>query len=175
MPSRYPLRKNAANRSKQKMARDFEKKFWLNVDWSGGKGACWPWKRGKTCGYGNVYLGGGRANSIMEYAHRLALFYKTGVFRRLSMHSCDNRACCNQGHLCWATHKQNSQDALKKGRSYIGEKNSNSVLSDKRVRQILSLRADGYLLREIAAIVGATVSNVTMVARRETWKHINAY
>ena len=39
------------------------------------------------------------------------------------MHSCDNPICCNPKHLSKGTHKDNSDDKVRKNRHAFGEKN----------------------------------------------------
>ena len=88
-------------------------RFWARVDRSGGPTACWPWTGPVTpTGYGHV----------LDGAHRVALGIHLG--RRLmsrvelACHHCDNPPCCNPVHLFAATHKENTEDARRKGRLY---------------------------------------------------------
>lgn len=159
-------------RSKEGLAKAARAKYFARVDSSAGASACWAWRGAHVCGYGWFYLGGGRASSTREYAHRLALYYATGKWGVVAMHSCDNRGCCNPAHLAWGSHSQNSQDALAKGREYLGEANSNSVMTSERVREMRALRADGSPLAELAALFGCTKSNVSAICLRKSWNHV---
>lgn len=156
MPKQHP------GVSKQELADLAISKYWKFVSIQGPED-CWPWTAGQCAGYGILYLGGGRINGINEYAHRLSLYYATKVWGQLAMHSCDNRLCCNPTHLSWATHKDNSQDALKKGRMYVGEANSNNKLSTDTVYIIRGMHAMGRTQREIAIEVGAKLANVNAI------------
>lgn len=152
----------------------FQRKFGEFLLPDGEIDACWNWQ-GKLCnGYGRPYIGGGRKRPRREYAHRLAYYFATGNWCDVILHTCDNRRCCNPTHLVAGTKRENSQDALRKRRAYIGEANSNAKLTEDLVKKIHQLRASGYLLREIAAVVGVTKSNVSHVVRKETWTHIHA-
>lgn len=166
--------KQKPGRSKQDdapiaMFLDAAPRFWARVDRTG---SCWLFQGTTVSGYGWFYVGGGR-QGVNVYAHRLALFYTTGVWGRVAMHSCDQRRCCNPEHLSWATYAENSQDALKKGRAYVGEANSNATLCDETVRNMRLLRREGALLKDIAQRLGSSVSLVSKVCRGEVWAHVS--
>jgi len=80
---------------------------------------CWNWKFHKTSdGYGRVsYAGKARL------AHRLSKYlygdinWKTFMNPdKILMHTCDNPACINPGHLRVGTQLENIADRVKKGR-----------------------------------------------------------
>jgi hypothetical protein len=78
------------------------------------KDDCWIWQGGKNkCGYGIFNY---KDKCIL--AHRFSwMLYKGDIPEDLCVcHKCDIRNCQNPKHLWLGTHKDNMQDAVKKGR-----------------------------------------------------------
>jgi hypothetical protein len=76
---------------------------------------CWEFQGGKN----NIGYGMMRDGDKMRTTHRVSyeehnnIKIPTGL---VVMHSCDNKICCNPAHLSVGTHKDNSQDMIRKGR-----------------------------------------------------------
>jgi DNA invertase Pin-like site-specific DNA recombinase len=89
----------------------------------------------KQRGYGQLSLNGRR---IM--AHRLALEMHLGTPLPIGVfvcHRCDNPPCCNPAHLFLGDNRDNSKDALKKGRlPHFTRRGAKTVLSSTDVAVI---------------------------------------
>jgi hypothetical protein len=92
-----------------------EERFWRYVT-RGDPDACWPWTGTHIKqGYGQISAGQGKR---MILAHRLSYEMHVGpVAAGLSvLHRCDNPPCVNPAHLFLGTKRDNTLDALAKGR-----------------------------------------------------------
>ena len=91
-----------------------------------------------------------------------------------ALHTCDNPHCINPEHLWEGTQRDNMQDCSRKGRFPIrsGSRANSSKLKEDIVLHIRELLSTGWLLREIAKEFSISISNVSMIKRRETWVHI---
>lgn len=90
-------------------------------------------------------------------------------------HSCGNGhlGCVNHRHLSWKTAKDNYQDAVKHGTTNLGERNGFSKLKDDDIREIRSMYDKGIHPREIAPIFSTDISNIRLIAKRLSWKHVS--
>ena len=77
---------------------------------------CWIWTRSKCRGYGRISY-----NGTGKMAHRISWEIHCGPIPEgmLVLHKCDVPACVNPEHLFLGTYKDNTQDAIKKGRLHI--------------------------------------------------------
>jgi hypothetical protein len=78
---------------------------------------CWEFQGGKNnIGYGMI-----RDDKKMRTTHRVSYEEHIGPIPigLVVMHSCDNPICCNPAHLSVGTHKDNSDDMVRKGRHNI--------------------------------------------------------
>lgn len=153
-----------------------EDTFWSKVS-IGDSCECWEWTGTRNAnGYGKVKILG-----KYIYAHRAAwafVHFEIPV-GFVVCHACDNRACCNPGHLMLGTSQSNAADMVRKGRQYTGpnhgcrgEGNCNAKLDEKSVRSIREAYEAGLYQREIAEMYGVAQSTVGNVVRRKTWRHV---
>lgn len=137
---------------------------------------CMEWQLYKDKdGYGKVKFEG-----TQRGAHRIALFYSTGVMGAVAMHKCDNPSCINPQHLKWGTIAENNADMKAKGRNGLGEKmarkgtNSGMAkLNDAQVLEIRSLVEKGTISqRAIAKLYGMSHTMIQDIVSRKHWTHI---
>ncbi|MCP4006658.1 MAG: HNH endonuclease [bacterium] len=143
----------------------FMEKF--RADYSTG---CWEWTAAKNaCGYGIIGFAGG---SLL--AHRVAweIFFGE-ITEPCVLHHCDNPGCVNPEHLFLGTQQDNIADMKEKGRARAPERRGEDVPTSKLTeKQVLEIRADPRVQREIAADYGVHQVTVGEIKRREIWTHI---
>ena len=126
---------------------------------------CWQW-RSHTDKDGYGVLPGAHQNTR---AHRLSYEIHNGAIPEgmIVCHHCDNPGCVNPDHLFVGTQKDNAQDALRKGRHYVGEKNGRSKLTEENIKEILTSELNG---QQLADKFGVTRSTINNVRRGDTWQ-----
>jgi hypothetical protein len=109
----------------------------------------------------------------MRLAHRVAWINHYGDIPDglCVCHKCDTPACVNPSHLFLGTQGENINDSASKGRLFVprGETNGSAKLTEK---DVLSIRADNRIQKEIAADHGVSPSIVGHIKTRRRWGHI---
>jgi hypothetical protein len=145
--------------------------FWKKIDVNEGD-KCWNWLGAVTkYGYGRP-----RFQGKLIYAHRLSLIYKEPSIeldKRVVMHICDNPRCCNPKHLILGTHADNQADKVNKQRQAKGEKNGQSLLTEKQVKEARSKYIPKVITyKMLAKEYGVCRDTMQKAIRRIHWSHV---
>ena len=98
-----------------------------------------------------------------------------GVLLQLVLHRCDVRACVNPAHLFLGTPKDNSQDAVKKGRNtkLYGEQNGKAKLTRAAVLAIRRIcKRGGVYQKTVAKRFGVSEATVSYVVHGGRWEKL---
>lgn len=161
-------------------------RFWSRVDKNGPVlraelGNCWTWTGTRTRrGYGMFHIGSGKRARPGKYtfsAHRVAFFITHGRWPEPQcLHHCDGgtAGCVRPDHLYEGTVQDNARDYADRGDHSIrrGERNPIAKINDSTVREIRQRFASGERPSAIASSLGITISHVSSVAHRRSWKHV---
>lgn len=128
---------------------------------------CWIWLGTTRRGYGRC--------GVNIQAHRYSYELHKGTIPDglKVLHTCDTPSCVNPDHLYVGTNKDNSQDAVRRGRIAHGERQGSSKLTAKDITAIRSMFATGYYTRkDIAKVFKVSASSVALIVAGKTWRHV---
>jgi HNH endonuclease len=141
---------------------DYQEYFqrWTTVDPVTG---CWNWQRAVLKDGGGVM---GYLDQTSVKAYRVAYMELVGPIPAGScvLHVCDNRLCCNPGHLRLGSRADNARDRVSKRRNG----NSNQ-LTPEIVQTIRRSSESGAVLADMYGIASSTVSKIRLM---KTWEHV---
>jgi len=105
---------------------------------------CWEWTGGKhRQGYG-MFQNSSIKRTIT--AHRFsAIIHGLDISGPVLRHTCHNTGCCNPEHLITGTHKDNTQDMIKAGRSNAFGGKTNKKFPDELIEQVRNAYALGNI------------------------------
>lgn len=148
---------------------------WQNIElfgWTSNDKGCWEWNGPKSeDGYGYLIF---RTNNGHQRigAHRLSYEVHKGEIDAglFVCHTCDNPPCINPDHLFVGTPKQNSADAVEKGRTKRRAEHGRAKLTEADVQKMRSMRERGMKYRDIAQQFPVAQGQVEKICRYESWK-----
>lgn len=151
------------------MSDSIERRFWKKVRITPG---CWTWTAAlNNYGYGAIGSGGRGGPTLGS--HRVSWEIHNGPipYNFHVLHKCDNPKCVNPDHLFLGTHAENMADRDAKGRQSrtMGSAHGRAKLTEA---QVLAIREDSRLHREISIEYGIDKAVVSRIKRRKLWAHI---
>jgi hypothetical protein len=130
----------------------------------------------QKCGYPRVPLcnGGGvwRTN-----VHVLVLMTFVGPKPTgcMGLHKDGNPRNNNVDNLYWGTHKDNTDDRARHGRTSIGTKVINAVTNPTDVIFIRNMRKIGWTLDSISVATGVSRTEVCRILKGEMWNYVKEF
>src|SRR5690348_4466543 len=141
---------------------------------------CWIWmstvyKRKGQLPYGRMWIASSKYKHYgrLVNAHRVSWeLFKGPIPDDLCVcHKCDVPSCVNPEHLFLGTHKENSQDMVKKNRGKIlrGSAVKTAKLTKEDIKSILS---DQRMQKDIAADYGVHQVTISKIKLGKLWRNI---
>jgi hypothetical protein len=136
-----------------------EERFWSHVNKRGpllneALGRCWVWTGALARGYGQFFPSSRRC--VGAHAFSYALAYGPVLEGRVVAHKCDNPPCVRPSHFIRdCTPKQNSQDAVAKGRIAAHARHG-MYRHDIATEDVIRLYQSGLSTRQVAKELGTS-------------------
>jgi hypothetical protein len=157
-----------------KMRKSLEQRFMEKVHPEPMSG-CWLWGGCiDSKGYGQIRRGANTLGVAQATAVSLGLRGVVVPAGMVVCHRCDNPPCVNPDHLFIGTHKDNSDDKIRKGRGnpVKGVGHYQARITDSDVISIRRAYKGGATLKELSATYGLNTSAIGHVVVGRTWKHV---
>ena len=146
------------------------RRFWKSVEVLA-EDKCWEWQASCRNGYGAIK----HRNKVIS-CHRLSYVIHFGepLDGHVVRHTCDNRICCNPGHLISGTPGDNVADAVERGRHRVpkGEDVYSSLFADEFIKAVWEIRRlTGWGHRKVEAVCGLKRDALKTVFCRGSYRH----
>ena len=140
------------------------------------KGGCWVCDAAydMNTGYTEVKIGRGKKGIFRCTTHTLSYRHFKGPIPEgiLVCHRCDNRKCCNPGHLFLGDYSVNQADMASKNRVAFGERHYNAKLTSDQVLAIYEMYRHGESQVSIANCFGVSGNAVRHIVTGNTWRRL---
>ncbi len=107
--------------------------------------------------------------------HRVSWIVFRGEIPKNScvLHHCDNKSCCNPDHLFLGSHKENSEDMVKKNRNAHGSRAGSAKLIEIDVMNIRKFYNAGlYTQKELSIIYDIRQTKISEIVNLKSWKRV---
>lgn len=146
------------------------RRFWRRVD-RREVNDCWEWQGLLTpSGYGDLWA----ASKVLK-AHRMSYALAHGIIPAgmVVCHKCDNRKCCNPGHLFLGMPKDNYRDMALKGREVkaTGENQAAAKLTESQVIEIRAKASRGNYAA-LGREYGVSDYTIRSIHLRTGWRYL---
>lgn len=152
----------------------FHSKYTINEDTG-----CWEWTDhiNAATGYGSIHLKTPKRKTYRAHRFSYALYNGPIPKGKIVMHTCDNRACVNPGHLVLGTQRDNIRDMLDKGRNGYtglpGSKHHKAKLTESDVILIRNRYRSGKCTHaSLATEFGVNEKSIEHIVSGRTWRHV---
>jgi hypothetical protein len=113
-------------------------------------------------------------SNALVYAHQYMYRLTKGSVPEglVVRHTCDNPSCVNPEHLIVGTYKDNTQDAVARGRNAFAERSGTAKLTSVEVRAIRALYSCGcgFTQTQLGKAFGVTQANISLIVRGDHWR-----
>lgn len=137
---------------------------------------CFIWTGSKSRKKGNTTYGLFWLNGRNRSAHRVSWEIYIGPIQQGMnvCHKCDMPLCVNPNHLFLGTDADNMADMIKKGRQRHpkGEELPKGEKRKLTENDVIAIRADSRLQKDIATSFGVDNSIISDIKNRKSWRHI---
>lgn len=152
-----------------------EQRFWAKVKKTE---ACWLWTAfASPDGYGVVRVEGKNVR-----AHRMSWVMANGSIPDdlCVCHHCDTPLCVRPEHLFLGTNKENTHDAMSKGRfwqhkalthSWPGENNPRAKMTYAQAEWVRRVVASGISQGDAGWLLSVGQAHISKIVRGEIWSH----
>jgi hypothetical protein len=137
------------------------------LDYIVDKSGCWVWAGCKdSAGYGVTRHEG---RTVRAHRRFFELHNRTLAKEEVVRHVCDNPPCVNPSHLLAGSAKDNTQDAVARGRMARGERQGAAKLTLVQVHEIKKALRSGKTIASLGRQYNVNPSTIGNIKKGKTW------